>query len=219
MQHGEGTHRPGASSVLVPSPKHSDSIVLVSRDHQLLIGFVTARARRVLIRPASTTSINGFMATKRKPLQESKQCTKRQRREDSHRSLKLTHPVLSQYYPRLWTLREYLVAKLPAASRKRRRRLLHLRNEQDDSLLESSSQVSRVCQILDNTIVGSSSELKPLGPASHSDEVETYTQQLAGSAGYDPKTAKFIQSEVSIRIGVIQGSHRLLKSRVLNYSR
>ncbi|KAL8690402.1 MAG: hypothetical protein Q9218_004144 [Villophora microphyllina] len=39
----------------------------------------------------------------------------------------VTHPTLSVYYPRILTLRDYVLSKLPSSSKKRRRRILALK--------------------------------------------------------------------------------------------
>lgn len=50
---------------------------------------------------------------------------KKEKKDGSHSSVNLPvqHPVLSQYYPHVRSLREYIIAQLPSSSRIRRRKI------------------------------------------------------------------------------------------------
>ncbi|TLS29587.1 hypothetical protein PpBr36_01137 [Pyricularia pennisetigena] len=75
------------------------------------------------------------------------------------RPAEFTHPVLSQYFPCLKTLREHLLASLPSSSRIRRRKIaaiggrVHGKDGAADKPLEAA-----VAQLLDSTIVAASEE-------------------------------------------------------------
>jgi hypothetical protein len=71
-----------------------------------------------------------------------------------------THAVLSQYYGEVTTLRKYLLAQLPLASRKRRRRLLSLQSTSqtiDKSIVDLESLVN----LLDSTLIGVPRGVRP----------------------------------------------------------
>jgi telomerase reverse transcriptase len=57
-----------------------------------------------------------------------------------------THPVISLYYQKVFTLRDYLLQQLPSTSKSRRRRIL--------SLDSPDASTSALAQLLDSTLVG-----------------------------------------------------------------
>ncbi|KAI9884054.1 MAG: hypothetical protein M1823_004168 [Watsoniomyces obsoletus] len=98
----------------------------------------------------------------------STQAKKRQKRDDGiGRGLgtqpdDIHHPVLSSYYPRLLSLRAYLLSRLPGSSKIRRRRLAglgRLKSEGDVAAQSkgvglSDDEVAEVTRLLDATLVG-----------------------------------------------------------------
>ncbi|KAI0432941.1 hypothetical protein F5Y09DRAFT_300348 [Xylaria sp. FL1042] len=67
---------------------------------------------------------------------------------------RLRHPVLSQYYPHVHSLREYIITQLPSSSRIRRRKIstIGIVNKSHNTLL---SDVERsLGALLDNTLIG-----------------------------------------------------------------
>jgi telomerase reverse transcriptase len=68
-----------------------------------------------------------------------------------------THPVLSQYYPRLVTLRQYLLEQLPSSFKARRRRIASLNANVPlnlDPHNQSIDHDSIIANLLDSTLVG-----------------------------------------------------------------
>lgn len=63
------------------------------------------------------------------------------------------HPVISLFYPQIWSLRDYILRRLPASSRSRRSRIA--------SLSSGNSNSSRSGDFLDSTLVGVLEEPSP----------------------------------------------------------
>jgi hypothetical protein len=112
------------------------------------------------------------------------------------------HPVLQRLYPKVLTLRNYLLSRLPKSSKNRRRRLSQLglgTPAQDDT---STRDVDiRLGQLLDSTLIGCFSPVAPRDFAQELKErdrdIENFTQQRSQntSAGtFQPDY--FLQSEV-----------------------
>jgi hypothetical protein len=72
---------------------------------------------------------------------------------------RVQHPVLSQYYPQVQSLREYIVAKLPSSSRIRRKRIsaVGIASKSPDTFPSDAERSLGV--VLDTTLIGLS---KPL---------------------------------------------------------
>jgi len=68
------------------------------------------------------------------------------------------HTLLSQYYPRLRTLRAYVLEKLPSSSRLRRRKISSVGSPRDTTVTDAETQL---CRLLDSTLVGSHAEGQP----------------------------------------------------------
>jgi hypothetical protein len=65
------------------------------------------------------------------------------------------HSLLSQYYPRVLTLVDYLLAKLPATLKKRRRKILCIKSTSElSSTIEGDFDKSALAKHLDLTLVG-----------------------------------------------------------------
>ncbi|KAI1281011.1 hypothetical protein F5Y07DRAFT_315892 [Xylaria sp. FL0933] len=67
---------------------------------------------------------------------------------------RLRHPVLSQYYPHVQSLREYIITQLPPSSRIRRRKIsaIGIVNKSHSSPLTDTERSLGV--LLDNTLIG-----------------------------------------------------------------
>lgn len=109
------------------------------------------------------------------------------------------HAVLDQYYPQLLTLRDYVLLKLPATSRIRRRKIASTRSSPAVSNGEITDIERAVGQVLDTTLVGVAQQTKCI-PDKRWEQWETYASQKGdeshvtlsdGLAG-----ARFSQSEV-----------------------
>jgi telomerase reverse transcriptase len=59
--------------------------------------------------------------------------------------------LLSQYYPQVFSLREYLLSKLPAASKNRRRKISKLGQEPD---LKNGGSQQALARFIDQTLIG-----------------------------------------------------------------
>jgi telomerase reverse transcriptase len=105
--------------------------------------------------------------------------------------------VLAQYYPQVFTLREYLLFKLPVTSKVRRKKVLNLKREHS---IEGREDCGALSAFLDRTLVGvkESSEISPEERiqqwTSFSQKVDTSDSTFANLSG----TGNFSQSEVSI---------------------
>ncbi|KAI9042294.1 telomerase reverse transcriptase [Aspergillus affinis] len=86
--------------------------------------------------------------------------------EQSH-----SHPVISLYYPRVVTLRQYLLRRIPVSSKSCRRRIAAVRNDLTSSDLKSHG----LAIFLDTTLVG---VLKELSPTSTRSSTQTRTTQV-----------------------------------------
>jgi telomerase reverse transcriptase len=101
--------------------------------------------------------------------------------------------LLAQYYRRVFSLREYLLSKLPAASKIRRKKILKLEN------LGGAKDQSALAQFLDGTLVGVlkddevSQEERLRQWTSFSQRMDTSNSTFANLSG----TGLFSQSEVS----------------------
>jgi telomerase reverse transcriptase len=111
----------------------------------------------------------------------------------------ISHPLLSLYYPRVVTLRQYLVSALPRSSKGRKRRIASLCHEVDNKLKpkfenkrlpdtqhrdldEEDRQV--LARLLDETLVGQTGVSGDEEKASQRLlELETFSQAIASTAG------------------------------------
>ncbi|KAK8083728.1 hypothetical protein PG996_002509 [Apiospora saccharicola] len=127
---------------------------------------------------------------------------KLKRGKGSHEPVPLTpvqHAVLDQYYPQLLTLRDYVLLKLPATSRIRRRKI----TSTGSSSAVSTGQITEiervVGQVLDTTLVGVAQQTKSI-PDKRWEHWETYASQKGDESHVtlsDGLTgARFSQSEI-----------------------
>ena len=74
-------------------------------------------------------------------------------------SKSVSHPLLSQLYPQVQTLRDYVLSKLPASSRLRRKKIASLGLASEASGKEAVSETEQnVARLLDTTVVASSTQ-------------------------------------------------------------
>jgi telomerase reverse transcriptase len=125
--------------------------------------------------------------------------TKRQklRGNNSGRDPVVKQALLAQYYPRVFNLREYLLYKLPATSKIRRKKILNLGREQS---VDSKRDCSALSDFLDHTLIGvlKCNEVLPEERiqqwTSFSQRLDTSNSALVNLSG----TGNLSQSEVSV---------------------
>lgn len=96
------------------------------------------------------------MGKKRKrPARQSETSSKRvQVASKPSRDNEATHPVISRYYQRVLTLRQYLLEQLPPSSKSRRRRVASLGRQGSDSDGSREDNIEELATLLDSTLVG-----------------------------------------------------------------
>jgi len=109
------------------------------------------------------------------------------------------HAVLAQYYPQVFTLREYLLSKLPATSKVRRKKIVSVgKKPQSDGITDD------LASFLDRTLIGvlkykdASPEERLKQWATFSQRLDTSDSDLTNLSGIE-----FSQSEVRRRISYI----------------
>lgn len=105
------------------------------------------------------------------------------------------HPVLRRLYPGVLSLRHYLLSRLPASSKYRRRRLTqlglhhHAQHHLDADL----------AQLLDATLIGIPRTADAAGQdeaaKDRARDIDTFSQQLSSAGTFKP--GYFLQSEVT----------------------
>jgi hypothetical protein len=113
-----------------------------------------------------------------------------------------THPVLQRLYPQVFTLRHYLLSRLPSSSTTRRRRISQLGHATAAQGTNPTHDLDLdVAQLLDSALIGSLINPGPHKPA-HVDEerdqdIEAFTQQRSQcTPGGTFKPGYFMQTEV-----------------------
>lgn len=101
----------------------------------------------------------------------------------------ISHPVLSHVYPQVLTLRQYVLSKLPGASKGRRRRIQHAGLENDEE--------KELGHFLDRTLVGMANAIGEGETRRRGVELQAFTQELGSSTASDIDTTKLHQNEVS----------------------
>jgi hypothetical protein len=116
----------------------------------------------------------------------------------------IEQPVLQRFYPRLLTLRHYLLSVLPKSSRNRRRKLAHLGRP------IASNEATATCepdfelgQLLDSTVIGERETAKIDVEEQLTKErirdIKTFTQQLSpATTGGTFEPGYFKQAEVGV---------------------
>ena len=134
------------------------------------------------------------MAKRKRQSREAKASAKRQRTGENKKSHIV--PLLQQYYHEVYSLRNYLVSRLPKSSKKRRRRLLHygLQSAHDESILVDNG----IMQLLDSIQVGTLKNVGNRGGLGQLDEeISVFTQQVSETdISISPRTRQLKQSEV-----------------------
>lgn len=127
------------------------------------------------------------------------------------------HPVLRLYYPKVLTLRQYLLSQLPASSKSRRKKITFLRplstttNQIDaEPRILHSTALSKdetaedreiLVKLLDTTLIGVPSQKRaPDEQIIHNDFV-AFSQKLNSSANSSLGNANFSLSEVRDHLG------------------
>ena len=73
------------------------------------------------------------------------------------------HSTLSAYYPKVLTLREYFLSRLPISSKSRRRKILAIKStpvkrfcseQSSEAVTRRHGQISKLAELLDSTLVG-----------------------------------------------------------------
>ncbi|KAG0650734.1 Telomerase reverse transcriptase [Hyphodiscus hymeniophilus] len=138
------------------------------------------------------------MVGKRKRIKHGVESEQKRQRISSKSHIKdpiVKHAVLAQCYPQVFTLREYLLYKLPATSKIRRKRILNIGGKQNAG---DGKDCTALSTFLDNTLVGllNSNEV-PLQEriqhwTSFSQRLDTSDATFANLSG----TGNFSQSEI-----------------------
>lgn len=122
----------------------------------------------------------------------------------------IEQPVLQRFYPRLLTLRHYLLSALPKSSRNRRRKLaqLGLPIAPNQAAASTCSPDVELGQLLDLTVIGEHKTAKVEDEEQlakeRSRDIESFTQQLSPAiTGASFRPGSFMQSEVGPKRGFI----------------
>ncbi|KAF9692635.1 hypothetical protein EKO04_009418 [Ascochyta lentis] len=114
----------------------------------------------------------------------------------------IEQPVLQRFYPRLLTLRHYLLSQLPKSSKNRRRKLAQLGLSAATKCAQSTCDPDfELGQLLDSTVVGQHSLAKiddqQQVTRERNRDIEAFTQQLSPAiTGSTFKPGYFLQSEI-----------------------
>lgn len=109
-----------------------------------------------------------------------------------------THPVISLYYPHVFTLRQYLLRQLPVSSKLRRRRIASLSEvtAAKDEYHRWSAHVPGLVHLLDTTLVGVLHESPPTISQERRRDFAAFTELQSQSGSHLGSTSA--QSEVCI---------------------
>lgn len=116
----------------------------------------------------------------------------------------IEQPVLQRFYPRLLTLRFYLLSVLPKSSKNRRRKLAQLgRPIAGKEATSTCVPDSELGQLLDSTVIGEHLTTKINDgdqlTRERNKDIETFTQQLSPAvSGGTFNPGYFLQSEVCL---------------------
>lgn len=138
-----------------------------------------------------------------------------------------SHPVISSYYPKVLTLREYLLEQLPVSSKSRRRRIGSLglgldiqqggagpdANADGQSRDEDPQVIQTIAHLLDSTLIGILKEPGPTVDQTRLREFVAFTQSqersFVDATDTGPTCA---QSEVNLDIILFLYRSRCLRS-------
>ena len=144
---------------------------------------------------ALSTSDNGSLE---RPYKKTRLASGRASPSDLHH-----HPTLARYYAHIWTLRQYLLSRLPRSSKSKRRRLASAGlselegNELCDhsfagkatlsrrtsSLSELNYHKSRLAKLLDGALVCENENSAGTSVEDRARDLDTFTQQVSMTAG------------------------------------
>ncbi|KAL3494554.1 hypothetical protein BJX62DRAFT_33991 [Aspergillus germanicus] len=96
-------------------------------------------------------------------------------------AVKIFHPVISQYYRQVVTLRQYILQRIPISSKGRRRRIAAI---QSDST-HSGTNEERIAHLLDTTLVGVWTEIPLAQSEERRRDFIAYTQTQRTQIGTD----------------------------------
>jgi hypothetical protein len=118
-------------------------------------------------------------------------------------STTISHPLLSLYYSRVITLRDYVVSRLPSSSKTRQRKIASLGTAArgpaiGGGVAKCESDELALATLLDSTLVGVPFDANS-DTTGHLKELETFSQQHSASAN-STGGAAYSQSEVGGRI-------------------
>ncbi|TPX14184.1 uncharacterized protein E0L32_000578 [Thyridium curvatum] len=108
------------------------------------------------------------------------------------------HILLAQHYPRVQTLRDFLLAKLPTSSKIRRRKIAALGSHAPEGKVVKETEVA-IGRFLDSTLVTGAGETRPSEPDDRWEKWVSFSQR--GDESYvtlsdGPSGALFSQSEI-----------------------
>lgn len=131
---------------------------------------------------------------KRKRKNHRDQRVDKRQKVDHHVNGQPTWALLRYYYPKVLTLRYYLVSTL-SKSKKRQRKVLHYGLDSDRSATTDSD--ATVAKLLDSTVIGSPNQTEVPDLESIDKDITLFTQQLSEStATISPTQGALKQSEV-----------------------
>lgn len=118
------------------------------------------------------------------------------------------HPVLSRYYPRVVTLRQYLLEELPSTSKARRRQVISLGKPKQNKKHEAAATSERSTQndsetsvdlarFLDSTLVGIEKDVSPAVLEARRRELAAFIQSEERSLIFTGTEQQSAQCEVS----------------------
>ncbi|KAL2858750.1 hypothetical protein BJX68DRAFT_141302 [Aspergillus pseudodeflectus] len=117
-------------------------------------------------------------------------------------AVEISHPVISQYYRRVVTLRQYILQRIPQSSKGRRRRIAAIRS--DGTHLGTNEE--SLAHLLDTTLVGVWTELPLAQSEERRRDFITYTQTQRTQIGTDTGPAS-PQSAVGNCLLITTGSN------------
>ncbi|KAF9883083.1 hypothetical protein FE257_004117 [Aspergillus nanangensis] len=130
------------------------------------------------------------------------------------------HPVISLYYPRVVTLRQYLLQQIPVSSKSRRRRIASVRlDDPSKQSGRSGDQASDLASLLDTTLIGVLNDSPSTSSKGRRRELADFTQsqsksQLAstdtGPTCAQAEIVDFVISSLFNRSGFSYKPHHLL---------
>ncbi|MCJ1432065.1 hypothetical protein MMC27_001421 [Xylographa pallens] len=147
------------------------------------------------------------MARKRKHTCEASELGSAKRRKSSvvvhHPGVSRSHPVLSLYYAKVYSLRRYLLSKLPASAKSRRRKIASVgktRQDANDAVHQgiqtghSKDHDTRWADLLDSVLVGVGVDREP--DSSRMKDFEVFSQRTQSTVASSIDEGTFSQHEI-----------------------